>query len=149
MSREGENAMDRARFDEYIRRFNAEDATAFDDFLAPEVTVQNGRLHYSGVAGMKAHYAQIWGRMKETLTVRRFVCDGQTLAVWLETRFDVLMDDPATLFGSVRSGERFDYSGLVMYQIDDSGRFGDIKVAYFDFVRTDLNGVPHSLGIVH
>lgn len=141
--------MDRSRFDEYIRRFNAEDATAFDDFLAADVAVQNGRLHYRGVDGMKAHYAQIWGRMKETLTVRRFVCDGHTLAVWLETRFDVLQDDPASLFGSIRAGERFDYSGLVMYQIDDEGRFSDIKVAYFDFVRTDLNGVAHSLGIVH
>ncbi|MFC3531232.1 nuclear transport factor 2 family protein [Vogesella facilis] len=141
--------MDRNRFEQYIARFNAEDASAFDDFLAPEVTVQNGRLHYCGVQGMKDHYAKIWGKMKETLSVRRFVCDGSTLAVWLETHFAVQQDDAASLFGSVRAGESFDYSGLVMYQLDAAGKFADIKVAYFDFVRTDLNGVRHSLGIVH
>lgn len=141
--------MNRERFDNYIRRFNQEDATTFDDFLAPDVTVQNGRLHYSGVQGMKDHYAKIWGSMKETLSVQRFVCDGQTLAVWLETHFEVLKDNPASLFGSVRKGETFDYTGLVMYQLNAEGKFQDIKVAYFDFVRTDLNGVPHSLGIVH
>lgn len=141
--------MDRARFDEYIRRFNAEDATAFDEFLAPDVTVQNGRLRYGGVQGMKDHYARIWGRMKETLVAKRFVSDGETLAVRLETHFEVLVDDPATVFGSARRGECFDYSGLVMYEINGDGKFQDVKVAYFDFVRTDLNGVRHSLGIVH
>lgn len=149
MSREGDKTMDRARFDEYIRRFNAEDFTAFDDFLAPDMRMQNGRLVYHGVQGMKDHYAKIWGKLRETLTVRRFVCDGSTLAVWLEARFDVLKDDPAGLFGSVRAGEAFDFSGLIMYEINAAGKFQDIKVAYFDFVRTDLNGVAHSLGIVH
>ena len=88
--------MNREQFDDYIRRFNAEDATAFDDYLAQEVTVQNGRLHYSGVQGMKEHYARIWGKMHETLNPKRVVFDGDTLAVWLETHFEVLVDDPAS-----------------------------------------------------
>lgn len=141
--------LDRARFDEYIRRFNAQDFSAFDEFLAPDMSMQNGRLKYRGVQGMKDHYAKIWGKMSEILTVRRFVTDGRTLAVRLEAHFEALVDDPEGLFGSVRAGETFDFSGLVMYEINDTGKFQDIKVAYFDFVRTDLNGVAHSLGIVH
>lgn len=140
--------MDRNRFDEYIRRFNAEDPTAFDDFLAPNVTVQNGGLHFSGRQGMKDHYAKIWGRMKETLKVMRFVCDGDTLAVHLKTHFECLVNDGDTLFGSVRQGECFDYDGVVMYRIEN-GLLADIKVSYLSFTKTDLNGAKHALGLVH
>lgn len=141
--------MERAHFDDYVRRFNAEDATTFDDYLTPGMHMQNGGLHYDGVQGMKDHYARIWGRFKETLTVRRFVSDGHSLAVHLNTHFEALKDDPETTFGSVRRGECFDYDGIVFYEIDDSGRFSDIKVSYLSFVRTDLNGVRHSLGLAH
>jgi hypothetical protein len=141
--------MNRNRFDDYVRRFNAEDATTFDDYLAPDMHMQNGGMHYDGVQGMKDHYARIWGRFKETLTVRRFVCDGQSLAVHLNTHFEALKDDSATPFGSVRRGECFDYDGIVFYELDASGRFSNIKVSYLSFVRTDLNGVRHSLGLAH
>jgi hypothetical protein len=140
--------MDRNRFDEYIRRFNEQDFTAFDDFLAPDMHMQNGGLHYDGVQGMKDHYAKIWGKLKETLTVKRFVSSENTLAVHLHTRFDVLADDPTALFGSVRKGEAFEYDGVIMYQINQ-GKFTDIKVAYLSFTKSDLNGVTHSLGMAH
>jgi SnoaL-like domain len=140
--------VDRQRYDEYIRRFNEQDFTAFDDFLTPDMQMQNGGLRYSGVQGMKDHYAKIWGKLKETLTVKRFVSDEACLAVHLHARFDVLVDDPAALFGSVRRGEIFEYDGVIMYQIQ-GGKFSDIKVAYLSFNRTDLNGVTHSLGLAH
>lgn len=35
--------MDKARFDEYIRRFNEEDATAFDEFLKPDMRCGTAR----------------------------------------------------------------------------------------------------------
>ncbi|MFT3763023.1 MAG: nuclear transport factor 2 family protein [Pseudoxanthomonas sp.] len=140
--------MERSRFDEYIARFNAEDATAFDDFLAPDMHMQNGTLHYDGVQGMKDHYARIWGRMKETLEVEDYVTDGQRLAIQMHTRFDVLKDDQESPFGPVRRGERFDYYGLILYQIH-GGKFQDIKVAYLDFVRTGLDGSAVSIGIPH
>lgn len=41
--------MNRERFADYIRRFNAEDPTAFEDYLTPNVTAQNGTLHYQGI----------------------------------------------------------------------------------------------------
>lgn len=140
--------MERARFDEYIRRFNAEDASAFDDFLCPDMRMQNGGLHYQGVQAMKDHYARIWGRFRETLNVLRYVSSGDAVAVSLHTRFDVLVDDPDTLFGSVRKGEAFDYRGVVMYQLVN-GRFQEILVSYLSFTKTDLNGVEHSLGLAH
>jgi hypothetical protein len=140
--------MKRERFDEYIRRFNAEDASAFDEFLTPDMAMQNGGLRYSGVEGMKQHYGRIWGRFRETLAVQRFVSDDGTLAVHLKTHFEALKDDAETPFGSVRRGEMFDYDGIVFYELRD-GRFSDIKVSYLSFTKTDLNGVVHSLGLAH
>lgn len=40
--------MDHARFDDYIARFNARDATAFDEYLHPELRMQNGRARRHG-----------------------------------------------------------------------------------------------------
>jgi hypothetical protein len=140
--------MDRASFDDYVRRFNAEDASAFLTYLASDVTVQNGALHLRGVQAMVGHYARIWGKFKETLDIQRFVADGDTLAVELRTHFRALVDDEASLFGPVRRGESFDYHGIVMYRIED-GKFADIKVSYLEFTHTGLAGEKTALGIVH
>jgi hypothetical protein len=57
--------MNRARFDDYIRRFNARDTTAFDEFLAPHMHTHHGTLTFDGVQGMKDHYAKIWPTFTE------------------------------------------------------------------------------------
>lgn len=140
--------MNHERFADYIRRFNAEDPSAFEDYLTPTVTVQNGTLHYAGIEAMKAHYAKIWSGMKETIAVLRCVCDGDTLAAQLHTHFEALRDDTDSVLGPVKQGETFDYTGVVMYRIED-GRFADILVSYLDFVHTDTKGQRRSLGIPH
>jgi hypothetical protein len=140
--------MRRERFDEYVRRFNAEDATAFDEFLTPDMRMRNGGLRYQGIDGMKAHYGRIWGRFRETLVVRGYVGDERHVAAHLNTHFDALVDDPRTPFGSVRRGEGFDYDGIVFYELRQ-GRFSAINVSYLSFTKTDLNGVEHSLGLAH
>lgn len=140
--------MNRSDFDDYVRRFNAEDRSAFEIYLAPDVRVQNGRLRFRGVQAMIDHYAKIWGKFRETLHVERFVSDGETLAVELRTHFEALADDRESIFGSVRAGESFEYHGIVMYRFEGN-RFADIKVSYLDFVRTSLDGSKTSLGIVH
>jgi hypothetical protein len=140
--------MNKDTFDDYISRFNACDATAFDDYLTPDVTVQNGRLCYEGVDGMKAHYAHIWRNMKETLSVLQFVSDGDVGSVEMKTHFEVLADAMDSPFGVVKAGQSFDYHGVIMYQFQ-AGKIKDIKVSYLDFVRTDVDGEKTSLGIVH
>jgi hypothetical protein len=141
--------MQRAHYDQYIRRFNAEDATAFDEFLAPDMRMQNGTLVYHGVQGMKDHYAKIWGTLKETLHVQRFVSDAETLAVQMWTHFEALVDADETIFGPLRRGECLDYRGIIMYRIDQTGRFDDICVAYNSFSFTDLRGRVTERGIPH
>lgn len=140
--------MDRAQFDEYVRYFNAEDPRGFEKFLAEDVHVQNGRLKFQGVDKMKAHYAKIWGKMKETLNVLSFISSDDHIAVNLWTHFDVLTDDKESIFGSVKKGEMFDFTGIVFYTVQCE-KIVDIKVAYLDFEHTGLDGTRTSIGMAH
>ena len=141
--------MDRADFDTYIARFNTEDPGAFETYMAADVRMLNGTLELSGVEEVKAHYARIWGAMRESLDVERFVSDADTVAIQMHTHFEVRADDPASPFGEIRAGESFDYHGLIMYRLRADGKFGDIKVAYLSFIYTDLEGTATDLGIPH
>lgn len=135
-------------FDDYINRFNARDATAFEDYIDPNARVLNGTLEISGMQGMKDHYARIWKSFSEELHVERFVSDKHTLAVQMWTHFTAMKDDDDSLFGKVKAGESFDYHGIIMYQIVND-KFTDIKVAYLSFTHTDLEGKTVELGIPH
>jgi hypothetical protein len=141
--------MNRTRYDEYVRRFNEEDPTAFEEFLAPDMHMQNGTLEFTGIQGMKDHYAKIWGKIRESLNVERFVSDDQTIAVQMHAHFEALVDDDASPFGRVSKGEAFDFRGLIMYQLDPEGKYKDIKVAYNRFTLTGLDGKETELGIPH
>lgn len=141
--------MDRAEFEQYIARFNAEDPTAFDDYLRPEVRILNGTLALEGVEGMKAHYCErIWPHYRETLNLQRFVGNENTVAIELFTNFRAKHDAEDTIFGPVREGDQFDYRGLIMYDVVD-GRFASITVSYNSFSSTPLGGETRELGIIH
>jgi SnoaL-like domain len=140
--------MDRATFDDYIGRFNARDATAFEDYIDPNARVLNGTLEINGANGMKEHYARIWRSCSEELHVERFVSDDDSLAIQMWTHFGVKKDDDDSPFGAVKAGESFDYHGIIMYQLVNN-KFTDIKVSYLSFSRTDLEGNTVELGIPH
>jgi SnoaL-like domain len=140
--------MDRARFDSYIDRFNAEDLTAFDDFIHPELRTQNGGLVYHGVQGMKDHYAKIWGSFREVLDVQRFVSDDDTLAIEMKTYFTALRPDGDSPFGPVVEGDRFEFHGVIMYRLEND-LFRDIRVAYLSFTHTAPDGTVTERGLAH
>lgn len=140
--------MDKKIFDDYIARFNAEDRTAFDDYIHPDLHMINGTLEFHGVQGMRDHYAAIWAGFVEQLAVERFVSDEQTIAIHMKTHFIARDDNPESLFGPVLAGETFDFDGLIMYQVEN-GKFAEIRVAYHSFVYTNADGERTSLGIPH
>ena len=140
--------MDRQGFDDYIRRFNARDPSAFDDYLTGDMRMLNGALSFTGVAGMRDHYEnKIWPDFDETISVLRFVSDDDTLAVQLWTRF-VARRAGQTLFGEVEKGETFDFRGLVMYEIRNE-RFAAITVAYNSFVNAKVSGETIMMDLPH
>lgn len=139
----------RARFDEYIGRFNAEDPTAFDEFLKPDVRVLNGALEFNGIAAMRDHYEnRIWPHFEERLTILRYVSDSATLAVRMWTRFTA-RHGASTLFGTVETGELFDYRGIVLYELAGDERFASIVVAYNSFINTKVGGETVNMGMPH
>jgi SnoaL-like polyketide cyclase. len=141
--------MQQSRFEEYLARFNAEDVTVFDDFLHHDVKVLNGNLELHGVEAMKAHYAgHIWPDFDERLDLLRFVGNEETAAVQLWTRFEARHDSPHSLFGAVVKGDRFDYRGIIMYELRDE-KFTSITVAYNAFSKMAVSGAITQLGIVH
>ena len=138
-----------SEFMKYIARFNAEDDTAFDDYLHPDMHMKNGTHEFDGIAGMKHHYRDlIWPNFVEKLVVPRFLSTENRIAIQMQTLFTAKADNPETLFGAVRKGETFEFNGLIMYQVED-GLFRDILVAYNSFVYTDSNGNKRDLGIPH
>ena len=140
--------MDKKTFDDYINRFNARDMTAFEVYIDPNAKITNGTLVITGMQGMKDHYAWIWRSFSEELHVERFVSDDDTLAMQMWTHFTCNKDDDNSPFGKVKTGEIFDYHGVIMYRIVNQ-KFTDIKVAYLSFTHTDLNGKTEELGIPH
>lgn len=138
-----------SEFMKYIARFNAEDDTAFDDYLHPDMHMKNGTHEFDGIAGMKHHYRDlIWPNFVEKLVVPRFLSTENRIAIQMQTLFTAKADNPETLFGAVRKGETFEFNGLIMYELADN-LFKDILVAYNSFVFTDLHGNQKDLGIPH
>lgn len=140
--------MQRSRYDDYIARFNAEDPTAFDEYLAPDMKMLNGALEFEGIEGMRDHYEnKMWPFFHERLHVLRYVSDEQCLAVQMWTNFTAKLD-AETIFGPVVRGEQFDYRGLIMYDIRD-GLFSRIVVSYNSFANTKLDGRVIEMGVPH
>lgn len=140
--------MNKTRFDEYIRRFNAEDPTTFDEFLTPDMRMLNGALEFTGIAGMRDHYEnKIWPHFVEALEVPQFVSSDSTLAVQMIATFTAKHDGD-TLFGKVVKGEQFQFRGLILYTLQ-SGRFNSITVAYNSFTNTKITGEVINMGMPH
>ena len=141
--------MNKATFDDYIERFNNEDTTAFDRYLAPNMAILNGGLQLNGIQGMKDHYQQrIWPYFIETIHVEQFVSDDENLAVRMWTNFKAKHDADDTLFGAVQKGDQFDFRGVIMYRLKN-GLFTHIWVAYNSFTNTKIDGSVVNLGLPH
>jgi len=141
--------MDKAAFDDYIARFNRRDETAFEDYLADDMHMQNGTLEYTGVQGMKDHYARIWSTFREELAPTDFVGSDTNVAIRMVTYFTAERDDPESVFGPVQEGDRFEFRGVISYRLNAEGKFADILVAYNSFTGIRRDGTVTELGIPH
>ena len=141
--------MDRASYDKYIERFNKQDATAFEDYLCPDMHMMNGALEFTGIDGMKDHYTnKIWPHFVEDLSVLRFLGGEERIAIEMIAEFKAIDAFDETLFGPVEQGERFTFHGLLMYELE-GGRFKKIQVAYNSFVNTKVDRTKIDMGMPH
>lgn len=141
--------MNQETFDDYIARFNRRDMTAFEDYLDDDMHMQNGTLEFTGVQGMKDHYAKIWSTFREELAPTDFVGSDTNAAIRMVTFFTAERDDPESLFGPVALGDRYEFRGVISYRLTAEGRFADILVAYNSFTSIRADGTVTELGIPH
>jgi hypothetical protein len=139
--------MDLATFEDYVRRFNAQDPTAFDRYIAPEIRVLNGTLLVDGREAMRGLYMQIWSTFTETIIFDRFICSNEDIAVRMKAHFATIKDNTASPLGPVRAGETFDFSGVVLYRVENE-KFSEITIAYNSFVHTDLDKNAVNRGVL-
>jgi hypothetical protein len=141
--------VNRTEFDDYLRRFNEEDPTAFDDYIASDMKMLNGALEFSGVAGMRDHYEnKIWPYFTEALEISAFIGNDQNVCVKMWAKFTA-KKAADTLFGEVKKGEQFDFRGLILYDLNSEGKFSSITVAYNSFTNTKVDGEVIEMGIPH
>lgn len=145
---QGYQMLNKSSFLHYMALFNEKNPQAFEAYYADDIVMQNGMLFLNGIDEIKQHYQKIWKNIKEELILKDFVMQGDRLAVELHTHFTVLQDDTDSPFGPVKKGETFDYYGVIMYRINEIGKFNSVKVAYLNFTRT-TDGKVTSLGIAH
>lgn len=141
--------MNQTQFDDYIARFNRRDATAFDDYLADDMHMKNGTLEYTGVQGMKDHYAKIWATFEEHLEPTDFVGSETNAAIRMVTFFTAERDNAESVFGPVVKGDQFVFRGVISYRLNAEGKFQDILVAYNSFTSIRVDGTVTELGIPH
>lgn len=141
--------MKQSDFQTYIDRFNAQDGTAFDDYMSSDFSIINGGLQLDGIQGMKDHYQKIWPDFIETVNVLRYVSDDNSIGVHMWTNFVAKDDRDDSLFGPVAKGDMFDFRGVVMYALDRVGKFKTIHVAYNSFIRTNADGSTVNMGMPH
>lgn len=141
--------MQKHTFDDYITRFNHRDDSAFEDYLADDMHMQNGTLEFRGIQGMKDHYAKIWSTFTEELAPTDFVGSDTNAAIRMVTYFTADRDDPESLFGPVVKGDRFEFRGVISYRLDADDKFADILVAYNSFTSITVDSTVTELGIPH
>jgi hypothetical protein len=136
----------RSRYDDYVQRFNDKDPSAFDDFYAPDVRMQNGMVVMEGLGTIKENYSRLWSAFDDTLEVERWLSDGDLLTVQMHTTFRAITDEADTVFGPVATGDVLEYRGLILYELEQD-QFTDIVVAYNQLMFTRTDGRREELGV--
>ncbi|MBT9386777.1 nuclear transport factor 2 family protein [Pseudooceanicola sp. CBS1P-1] len=113
-----------------------------------DIEMLNGAVRFHGLEGMRAHYmTRIWPHFEERLEGQRFLSSSAHVAIEKWTRFFAL-GSTETLFGPVRTDERYLYYGLIFYDLRD-GRFSAITVSYNSFDRLNADGSRQAMGLPH
>jgi hypothetical protein len=73
--------VDRAAYDEYLRKFNARDYDSVLDFYADRFEIVFLGHALRSCEEVKAFYAFLHAHLNETISVRRFVSDADTVAI--------------------------------------------------------------------
>jgi hypothetical protein len=114
----------------YIGGFNARDFAAFSAFYAEDVVLELGqKKKLFGRQAICDFYADVFAKVRETLTVDKVVIDDEGLAGVVRTEFHALEDWPDFIAGPMTKGNSIFIESMVLYDIGPAGTFTRIRSA--------------------
>lgn len=123
-------AYPRAKYDDYLARFNANDPS-FIDFYHDDVVLELGNATIKTPAGIRDFYKEVKAHIKETVSVTHYVADATGIAVELPSEFAVFKDWSGGYFPrDLKVGEVMRVISFGMYWVED-GKFTYIKAARY------------------
>lgn len=112
--------MRRSDYDAYVAAFNAADFAGFTTYYTDDILFEIGdRKRLRGRDEIVAFYREVKSRVRETLTVVKFIGDDEGAAAEVETEFVALEDWPEFISGPLSEGDVYRRRGLIMYDLRD------------------------------
>lgn len=119
--------MNRSEYDAYVAAFNNADYEGFTKYYTDDVVFELADMRvFHGRDEIVEFYKEVKSRVREHLTVLKFVCDEDGAAAEVETSFHALEDWPEFISGPLKRGDVFRRRGLIMYDVRD-GLFSYIR----------------------
>jgi len=124
--------MTKARYAQYIAAFNDSDFPGFGKFYADDVVLELPVRTLKGRDAILDFYRVVKEKQKirETLTVKECVIDGNVMAVDVETEFHATVDAPDFVVRPMKRGESIHSESFIFYTIRD-GKFAHIRATRF------------------
>ena len=122
--------MTKARYAQYIAAFNDSDFAGFGKFYADDVVLELPVRTLKGRDAILDFYREVKARVRETLTVKECVIDGDVIAVDVETEFFAEKDAPDFVVRPLKQGESIHSESFIFYKLKD-GKFVHIRATRF------------------
>ena len=124
----GGSAGQRAAFQAYISAFSAGDVDRFTAYYCDDVVMELGSgPPLKGRRDIAEHYRNLFGKIRETLTIEKFVADEHGVAAEIVARFTALRDFPEFSVAPLMKDDAARLRTLILYTLR-GGLISHIKV---------------------
>ena len=122
--------MDRARFEAYVRAFNAKDLDALAEFYDPDVVLELPVFVSRGRDRIIDRYREIFRYIDERLEIGFLAIDANRIAAEFLTEFRCHTDYPDFAEMPLMAGDVLFYDSFIFYETAN-GRFTRIRAALY------------------
>ena len=122
--------MNRSRFEDYVRAFNAKDLDALVDFYDPQVVLELPVFTSVGREKIIERYRTIFQYIDERLDIGFLAVDEGRIAAEFLTEFRCHTDYPGFAEMPLKAGDVLFYDSFIFYEVA-GGRFTRIRAALY------------------
>ena len=145
--------MTREEMEVYLDHFNKKRYDAVVDYFADDVTVQYPNAFELGAAPGKLlrgrdqfieNYKALHEKVDELLDLEEYIEDGKYIFIILHTEF-IPKEDVQWSAGFIEKGKVVVVNDFITYELDDEGKFKEIKIAHHNITYPGGDQVRHAL----